>query len=151
DDGVTALYQHLRDVLAAKGLPVDQGVLPQVDVRHSSTIRQVVPGDRVRYLSEITETIRSYHARTEELVEKARRVQRLELVRDDIVQGEVVTEPGPVAQGLEQALEKARKDLPVEIADQIEGWPAVVESYSGDEQVVRVRDKEIRTKLTKES
>ena len=30
---------------------------------------------------------------------------------------------------------------------QIDGWPAVVESYSGDEQVVKVRDKEIHTKL----
>ena len=37
------------------------------------------------------------------------------------------------------------------MADQIEAWPAVVESYSGDEQVVKVRDKEIRTRLTKES
>ena len=34
-----------------------------VDVRHSSGIRQVVPADRVRYLAEITETVRGYHAR----------------------------------------------------------------------------------------
>ena len=40
---------------------------------------------------------------------------------------------------------------PHEVADQIAGWPAVVESYSGDEQVVVVRDKEIHTKLTSES
>ena len=30
-------------------------------------------------------------------------------------------------------------------------WPATVESYSGDEQVVRVRDEELRTRLTRES
>ena len=31
----------------------------------------------------------------------------------------------------------------------IEGWPTVVESYSGDEYVVRVRDNEMRTRLTR--
>ena len=36
-------------------------------------------------------------------------------------------------------------------SDQIEGWPDVVASYQGDEQVVVVRDKEIRTRLTRES
>ena len=48
-------------------------------------------------------------------------------------------------------LEEARKDVPHEVTDQITRWPAVVESYSGDEQVVIVRDREITTKLTKES
>ena len=76
DDGVTALYQHLRDLLAGTGMRLETGRLP-VDVRHSSGLRQVVPGDRVRYLAEITETVRSYHAETEELAEPARRVQRL--------------------------------------------------------------------------
>src|SRR5690606_7154490 len=43
------------------------------------------------------------------------------------------------------------KKVPHEVADQIANWPKVVESYSGDEQVVKVRDKEIVTRLTKES
>ena len=33
----------------------------------------------------------------------------------------------------------------------VEGWPAVVEAYSGDVRVVRVRDRELRTRLTRES
>ncbi|HEX8780134.1 MAG TPA: cobalamin-dependent protein, partial [Nocardioides sp.] len=104
DDGVTALYQHLRDELAGQGLPVAAGVLPRVDVRHSSTIRQVVPGERVRYLSEITETVRGYHARTEEYAAAAARVQRL-----DIVRGELADEP---VDALDTLLEQARKELP---------------------------------------
>ena len=138
DDGVTALYQHLRDALATAGMPVVEGVLPHVEVRHSSGIRQVVPAERVRYLSEITQTVRDYHARTETLVEAARRVQRIEAVAAE-------------ADGLDALLESARQDLPQEVADRIAGWPAVVESYSGDEQVVVVRDRQITTKLTKES
>ena len=65
---------------ASSGLHLEDGALPRVDVRHSSKIRQVVPSDRVRYLSEITETVRGYHARTDELVDQARRVQRLDEV-----------------------------------------------------------------------
>ena len=44
DDGVTALYQHLRGLLAGTGCRVAEGTLPPVDVRHSTGIRQVVPG-----------------------------------------------------------------------------------------------------------
>ena len=43
DDGVTALYQELRGLLAERGLEVSEGALARVDVRHSSVLRQVVP------------------------------------------------------------------------------------------------------------
>jgi methylmalonyl-CoA mutase len=144
DDGVTALYQHLRDTLAAEGLPVGEGVLPAVDVRHSSGIRQVVPSDRVRYLAEITETVRGFHAETERLALAASRVQRLALVAgEDLSEGS--------RDELLELVAQARKAVPAEVADQLEAWPSVVESYSGDEMVVTVRDREIRTQLTRES
>ncbi|MFJ8996231.1 fused isobutyryl-CoA mutase/GTPase IcmF [Streptomyces sp. NPDC102279] len=145
DDGVTALYQHLAPALAGKGLRLSEGALPRVDVRHSSGIRQVVPADRVRYLAEITETVRKYHTETERLADAAERVQRL-----NTVEGELAA-VGAESGGVASLLEEARKQLPREVAEQIGNWPAVVESYSGDEQVVKVRDKEIRTKLTRES
>jgi methylmalonyl-CoA mutase len=143
DDGVTALYQHLRALLGEVGIETVQGTLPHVDVQHSSGIRQVVPVNRVRYLAEITETVRGYHAATEELALAARRVQRLEAVSLELADGDHGDVP--------QLLEKARKALPHEVTEQIEAWPLVVESYSGDEQVTRVRDREITTKLTRES
>jgi len=87
DDGVTALYQHLRGLLGEHGLPLSEGTLDPVDVRFSSGIRQVVPTDRVRYLAEITDTVRAYHAQTDRLAEAARRVQRLELVQGELVAG----------------------------------------------------------------
>ena len=145
DDGVTALYQHLRASLAEHGLPVAEGTLPAVDVRCSSGIQAVVPADRVRYLSEIAETVRAYHERTEELADAADRVQRLETTAAELA------EAGLDAVAVEKLLEAARKEVPHDVADQIGAWPSVVESYSGDEQVVRVRDKEIVTRLTRES
>lgn len=145
DDGVTALYQHLRGTLADKGLPLSEGALDPVDVRHSSGIRQVVPTDRVRYLAEITDAVRGYHAETLQLAERARRVQRLEIVESELA------DAGLDAEDVRSLLTRARKQLPYEITEQITNWPALIASYSGDEQVVKIRDKEIRTKLTRES
>jgi methylmalonyl-CoA mutase len=145
DDGVTALYQHLRELLADKGLPVEEGVLPHVATKQSTKIATVVPASRVRYLSEISETVRDYHEDTEAYAAQASRVQRL-----DLVQGELV-EAGSDAGAVSGLLEQARKELPEEVSDWLAKWPAIREAYSGDEQVVKVRDKEIRNKLTRES
>ncbi|KQP84068.1 fused isobutyryl-CoA mutase/GTPase IcmF [Aeromicrobium sp. Leaf291] len=145
DDGVTALYQHLRDALGERGLPVAEGVLPPVAVRYSSGIQAVVPADRVRYLSEITETVRGYHAETERLADAADRAQRLETTASELAEADLD------ASSVAELLETARKAVPHDVADQIEQWPAVVEAYSGDEQAVKVRDKEIVTQLTRES
>ncbi len=192
DDGVTALYQHLRSLLAEEGLPVDEGTLPAVDTKVSTGIHPAIPGERVRYLAEIAATVRDYHATTDVLVEQARRVQRLEAVAAELEErggsgfetvasatssttaGErggngfetvasatssttvEVEEVGhdrhetPAALVRRLAAE-ARDDLPREVRDQLEGWAGVVESYSGEEQVTVVRDKEIVTTLTRES
>ena len=117
DDGVTALYQHLRGLLADGGLTLDEGVLERVDVRHSSKIRQVVPGDRVRYLAEIAETVRGYHARTDALVEQARRAQRLTLVAEELdAAGELAAQ--------------AQADLDDDTARELEQWPSTVREYA---------------------
>ena len=145
DDGVTALYQALRSLLATKGLQLSEGVLPAVSVRHSSVLRQIVPASRVRYLSEITDTIRGYHEQTEAYAVHARRVQRLEFVDDELASA------GHEDHAVDQLLAEARKELPASVEEAIERWPAVVESYAGDEQVVRIREKELHTSLVKES
>ena len=141
DDGVTALYQHLRDLLGEHGLPLAEGVLDAVDTKVSTGLHQSVPGDRIRYLSDIADTVRGYHARTDELVAAARRVQRLEAVAGELQQRDEI----------DGVLAAARQDLPDDVTELLAGWPALVESYSGDEQVVVVRDREIHTKLTRES
>ncbi|HEX5089553.1 MAG TPA: fused isobutyryl-CoA mutase/GTPase IcmF [Nocardioides sp.] len=125
DDGVTALYQHLAGLLGEHGLRLDDGTLPHVDVRHSSKLRQVVPSDRVRYLSEITQTIRDHHARTDELVEQARSLQALEKVTTLVEPVET-----SAADVVRTMATDAREALDPEVRKQLEEWPSVVEEYA---------------------
>ncbi|TDB92264.1 fused isobutyryl-CoA mutase/GTPase IcmF [Actinomadura sp. 7K534] len=141
DDGVTALYQHLGGLLGEHGLELADGALPKVATKVSTGAATIIPPVRVRYLSDISETVRGYHAATVRQIEAVRRVQRLDEVRAELTD----------ASEVEGLLENARRDVAPENAALLEEWPAVVEAYSGDEQIVRIRDKELRTVLTRES
>jgi methylmalonyl-CoA mutase len=77
DDGVTALYQHLRDLLVGAGLPVRDGVLAPVSHKTSTGISVLIPTERTRYLAEIAATVRSYHATTETQAAAVARHERL--------------------------------------------------------------------------
>ncbi|MFE3077713.1 fused isobutyryl-CoA mutase/GTPase IcmF [Nocardia tengchongensis] len=147
DDGVTALYQHLSGLLAERGLPLQEGVLPRVETRASTRFAQIIPPARVRYLAEIAETVRDYHAATERQIAAAQRVQRLEQVLVEL------DPPAAPAGRTEVAalLADAERALAPENAALLAEWPAVAESYRGEEQVVRVRDRELRTALRRET
>jgi methylmalonyl-CoA mutase len=79
DDGVTALYQALVPVLGERGLKLKAGRLPWVGVKQSSSQRAIVPAQRIRYLAEIADTVRAYHAHTGEQVRIARERQSLRI------------------------------------------------------------------------
>lgn len=145
DDGVTALYQHLRTLLGERGMPVRPGALPAVAVRHSSGAAQIVPPSRARYLSDIAEAVRTYHARTSDQAEAARRVQQLTSVRAELVGAQAS------ASDVDRLLGEARERLGEDARSALEQWPRTVQAYSGDELVFTVRGRELRTGLVRES
>jgi len=137
DDGVTALYHAVSDTLRAKGLKLGPGRLPRPAGRTSSAVHAVVPPSRTRYLAEIAETVRGYHARAAAWSRIAR--ERQQLRATEAMLGKTL----PEIQGLLEA-----RSLDGEAQRLLDAWPDTVKAYSGDEQVVRVRDREIRTRLT---
>ena len=102
---------------------MSEGALAPVAVRHSSVLRQVVPPQRVRYLAEITETVRGYHDDTRRFADAARRVQRLTEVGADLARA------GSDRAGVDALLDSAQDDLPLSVARQLAGWSSVVEAY----------------------
>ena len=125
DDGVTALYQHLRSVLGEQGLPVEDGQLAPVAVRASSGTTVVVPPERSRYLAEVAGAIRGHHAETRRLADAARAAQRLAW------SAEHLAEEGLDVGALPEAAVAARHEVPAALQSEIEGWPAVVEQHRG--------------------
>ncbi len=126
DDGVTALYQHVRAELAARGLRVTDGLLPPVEGKTSTKVASIVPPARSRYLAEIAEAVRSYHRRTTEQVAAARQVQHLETARA------ALAARGASSAELDAALVDAAGDLDPAITALLDEWPATAEAYSGE-------------------
>ncbi|HJZ00115.1 MAG TPA: fused isobutyryl-CoA mutase/GTPase IcmF [Streptosporangiaceae bacterium] len=145
DNGVTALYQHLAGLLAARGLPLAEGVLPAAAGRTSTDAASVIPPARTGYLAEIAGTVRGYHEETARQAQAVRRVQRLAAVRAELAE-DILAE-----RSVASLLDQAQREVGADSAGLIVGWPAVVDAYSGPEQVVRIRDRELRTQLTRES
>ncbi|CAM2971872.1 fused isobutyryl-CoA mutase/GTPase IcmF [Saccharomonospora xinjiangensis] len=145
DDGVTALYQHLRDLLAENGLSVSAGVLPQVEGKVSTDTSVVIPGNRTRYLAEIADTVRRYHERTRRQVEAVRRRAQLEAARDALAEENASTGD------LDRLLEKANAAIDADTTALLESYDELAEQYRGSELVFTVRDREIRTSLWRDT
>jgi methylmalonyl-CoA mutase len=149
DDGVTALYQALKPRLAGLGLALGPALLPVVPVRHSSNQTQIVPGSRTRYLAEIADTVRGYKRRAQTQAHLAREIQQLRAAAVMLEVGK----PGK-ARAAAAALDLAReREERLGAAERklLAQWPEMQKAYAGDEYVVKIRDKEIRTALTVKS
>jgi len=149
DDGVTALYQALKSRLAELGLKLKEGLLPQVSVRHSTNQTPVVPPARTRYLAEITDTVRGYKKLARAQAQLAREIQQL---RAAAVMLEVDKPGRAKASGAAIELAIRREEVQDPVARKLLAhWPEMQEAYAGDEFVVKIRDKEMRTALTSKS
>ncbi|HXE50073.1 MAG TPA: cobalamin-dependent protein, partial [Ramlibacter sp.] len=146
DDGVTALYQALKPRLAELGLELKDGILPVASVRHSTNQTPVIPAARTRYLAEISDTVRSYKKLAREQAGLAREIQQLRetarmLHDDDATRDGARTTVLRLADEREAGFSPAARKL-------LAQWPQMRKAYSGDEYVVKIRDKELRTALT---
>ena len=145
DDGVTALYEALKVRLGELGLPVGEGRLPRVATQYSTHLTPIVPGARVRYLAEISETVHAYKQRVRAQATLARELQQLREARRMVLEAHVtksvaVEALDEQAQAREALLDPGARKL-------LAMWPAMKKAYAGDEYVVKIRDKEIRTAL----
>ncbi|HEY5791513.1 MAG TPA: methylmalonyl-CoA mutase family protein, partial [Gammaproteobacteria bacterium] len=142
DDGVTALYHALRARLAGCGLGFGEGRLAPSGVRASSVRAAIIPPARVRYLAEIADSVRGYHRQVEQQAAVARRRQQLAATRDLLAAG------GRPTADVDNLLAAAEAELDPHARKLVDMWPKVRASYAGDEYVVRIRDREVRTALT---
>ncbi|MBK8065096.1 MAG: methylmalonyl-CoA mutase family protein [Betaproteobacteria bacterium] len=141
DDGVTALYHGLAERLAALGLKLGKGSLPRPASRTSSSVNVVVPAQRARYLAEIAEGLRAYHTHALDQSRIARDRQSL------IAAKAMLMKAGKDGHPFDALIEEKNAQLDARSRKLLEMWPETKKAYSGDEYVVKIRDREVRTAL----
>ncbi|MBV6320483.1 fused isobutyryl-CoA mutase/GTPase IcmF [Duganella violaceipulchra] len=140
DDGVTALYQGLLPKLEQFGLKAKPGKLAPVDVRFSSGKHVIVPPARARYLAEIADTVRGYHRFTRKQVTLARERQQLTESKRMLAIAHKTADFDDLIAERDAEMDGGAKKL-------LAQWPDMQAAYAGDDYVVKIRDKEIRTRL----
>jgi methylmalonyl-CoA mutase len=145
DDGITALYQALVPELEKHGLKKFENRLSRVDTKVSSQRTLIIPPQRQRYLAEIAEVVRDYHDQVKAQSAIARARQQLQASKL------MLADVGKSIEGLDELIEAKDSALDGRAKNLLESWPTLQSDYSGDEFVVKVRDREIRTPLTRTS
>jgi methylmalonyl-CoA mutase len=151
DDGVTAMYQHLLEVLSEKTGIKYSSSLPKADIKQSSSKSILVPAERNRYLSEISDTLHHYHKETKKQSEALRRAWHLEQTAQSLAGDELEGDTKALLERLKTEIETARQHINPETHKINEEWKQIENDFSGDEYVYHVRGREIRVPLYTES
>ncbi|CAN5809793.1 methylmalonyl-CoA mutase family protein [soil metagenome] len=151
DDGVTALYQGLLPALAERGLHVIPSKLTAIACKFSSGKNVIVPPARSRYLAEIADTVRHYHKHTGKQVILARERQQLQETRRMLAKAHQENKGADLFESVDSLIAERDSHLDSEAKKLVAMWPDMQAAYAGDEYVVKIRDKEIRTQLTQYS
>lgn len=142
DGGVNKLFFKITEVLEERqpGHWIIKNNFKETVL--SAEEHTIIPADRQNYLSEIVSTIQKYKKRTEDLAEKASVLGGLKKVS-------ALIEADP------KKVEKVQAEYSAEFTQEeltsLENFDQLIETYSGDELVFKVRDKEIRQPLVRES
>ncbi|GMX66176.1 methylmalonyl-CoA mutase family protein [Paenibacillus elgii] len=142
DAGVNRLFTALISEMNRKcggGWPV-----PDFSTEKSFKKQVIIPGDRIRYLGEIVQTVRSYKAFVDKEAEFARACYQIEGTMQALKRERASEDSIAMLQELK---EKYEQRLHPETRTLLTRWPELRSRYAGTQLVTKVRDKEIVTEL----
>jgi methylmalonyl-CoA mutase len=144
DPGVNRLYCAVLEMLQEKtAIELVSAIV--LEEKQPEKL-QIIPPARVRYLSEIVETIRAYDAWT---AEQAAVANRLYGIRQALQA--VDEEEDALRQSLEALYKEVAQDLDEANHRLLEAWPALQERYKADEFVYQVRGRDIKVETHTET
>ena len=158
DGGMNDLYAHLLTIIEEKtGVPFKQqpseGFKPSEGSREKTYI---IPPNRTRYLSEISENNRLYDKWVEKQVNVARQLfsikNTIEIIAPPPPKGEYASSNAPFGgwggEGVTEGLEKLYAEVELQLDGQckkiLDNWEAKRTAYTADEFVYQVRGKDIK-------
>ncbi|MCK5696082.1 MAG: methylmalonyl-CoA mutase family protein, partial [Desulfobacula sp.] len=150
DDGITAFYHGLLDLIAAKKNIKYESRIPRSDRKESSSKTIIIPGERTRYLAEIADAVRTYHKTTEDQAEAVR--NRWHLTETSKIMDEYGLDQFPDAlEKFKTAVADAQSLVEEETDKIIDEFNTCKEMYGKDELVYHVRGKEFKMPLYSKS
>ncbi len=151
DDGVTALYHAILDLVAAKTNVAFTSNLPKPKNKLSTSKTIIIPPEQTRYLAEIATTVRDYHSRTAAQADLVRKIWHLQETAAAINDSALADEVDPLRQRLKEAIENAEANLGKETQQLMAEWQDLQNTFCQEELVYKVRDRDIRVPLFTES
>lgn len=146
DPGMNRLYKAVMDTIVAKTGNEKLTSHFQVTDEMSEKI-YIIPPQRTRYLSEISDTIRKYNEWVDKQADIAQKLYSIHTAKQAL-EGKADNQ---VTEALEKEFESLKLSLDGHNWKLIETWPQRVQEYKNEYYVFKVRDKEIKVKTYHES
>ncbi len=146
DPGMNRLYKAVMDTIVAKTGNENLTSHFQVTDEMSEKI-YIIPPQRTRYLSEISDTIRKYNEWVDKQAAIAQKLYSIHTAKQAL-EGKVENK---VTEALEKEIESLKLSLDGHNWKLIETWPQRLQEYKNEYYVFKVRDKEIKVKTYHES
>ena len=143
DPGTNALFVALMEQVNEK-TNASFEVKNRGDRKDSQKIN-IIPPERNRYLSEISETIRHYNQSVDRTAEIAGKVQALGTALEEL------QVEGSESRSIEKKLEELKAKLGAETLKTLENWPEKKKAYEAPEYQFQVRGKAVKVKTHSES
>ncbi|MFP8488091.1 methylmalonyl-CoA mutase family protein [Gracilimonas sp. Q87] len=151
DEGVNRLFKAIVDHINDRyEIGWETKIYTDPHPAEDIQAQAIIPGKRVRYLSEISETVRDYHEWVEEQVDVASKLDQVSGTIDQLENWNP-DEKGIMKENLSQMREHWLAKLDVLPKRIIEGWDELFDQYTQEHFEVKIRDKTFKNKLYRES
>ncbi|WP_370262208.1 fused isobutyryl-CoA mutase/GTPase IcmF [Limnobacter sp.] len=144
DDGVSALYKALRAALPLS--KPSKGLFTHIDTKHSTTLKAVVPAERVRYLAEIAQAIRSYKAQVHKDVAAMVDLESLQRAQALLLQHK--PDKTKAVEAMDDIVALTQRSLSHAAQQALASYEQVAKGYQGDTLTYEVRGKALQAPLT---
>ena len=143
DPGTNRLYVEIMKLISERMAPELKS--DYVSAFEESEKIFIIPPNRTRYLSEVSETCRQYDEEVEKQEDLARKLFSIDNTQ------KLLEEVGSPVEKLEELKEELTKDLSGDAQRILETWEDKKGNYEADEYIYHVRGKEIRVPTQTES
>ena len=126
DPGLWMFYQQLRSLLTEQGLRMPSAELASVFYKDNDISKPncIIPANRYRYLSEISETVRNYRSKVESQSHYARELQQFIATRNKLING---------PEELDKLIDRTNQKLDQKFLELLTQWPEKIAYYQADQ------------------